>query len=63
VDLRAEEEEEAPAIIVTITDSSDNVVRRLTGPIGAGMQRLTWDLRYPAANLSAPAGSGCRFRF
>jgi hypothetical protein len=53
-ELRAEEEEEAPAIIVTITDASDNVVRRLTGPVGAGIQRLTWDLRYPAANLSAP---------
>ena len=53
-ELRAEEEEEAPAIIVTVTDSSDTVVRRLTGPVGAGMQRLTWDLRYPAANLSAP---------
>ncbi len=52
--LRAEEEEDAPAIVITITDSSDRVVRRLTGPIGAGMQRLTWDLRYPAANLSAP---------
>ncbi|HET6975510.1 MAG TPA: hypothetical protein VFI24_04255 [Pyrinomonadaceae bacterium] len=53
-ELRAEEEEEAPAIIVTITDSSETVVRRLTGPVGAGIQRLTWDLRYPAANLSAP---------
>ncbi|HEU4930609.1 MAG TPA: hypothetical protein VFT48_00945, partial [Pyrinomonadaceae bacterium] len=53
-DLRAEEEEEAPAIIVTITDSSDNVVRRLTGPVSGGIQRITWDLRYPAANLSAP---------
>ncbi|HEY0763641.1 MAG TPA: hypothetical protein VGD61_14810 [Pyrinomonadaceae bacterium] len=52
--LRAEEEEEAPAIIVTVTDASDTVVRRLTGPVTAGMQRLTWDLRYPAANLSAP---------
>ena len=53
-ELRAEEEEEAPSVIVTITDSSDNVVRRLTGPVGAGMQRLNWDLRYPAANLSGP---------
>jgi len=53
-ELRAEEEEEAPAIIVTITDGSDNVVRRLTGPAGAGIQRLTWDLRYPAATLSTP---------
>ena len=52
--LRAEEEEEAPAIVVTITDSADRVVRRLTGPVTAGMQRLNWDLRYPAANLSAP---------
>jgi photosystem II stability/assembly factor-like uncharacterized protein len=53
-DLRAEAEEDAPAIVVTIMDSSDRIVRRLTGPVTAGMQRLTWDLRYPAANLSAP---------
>jgi len=53
-ELRAEEEEEAPAIIVTVTDASDNVVRRLTGPVTAGIQRVTWDLRYPAANLSTP---------
>lgn len=52
--LRAEEEEDAPAIVVTITDANDRIVRRLTGPVGAGIQRLTWDLRYPAANLSAP---------
>jgi photosystem II stability/assembly factor-like uncharacterized protein len=52
--LRAEEEEDAPAIVITITDSGDRVVRRLTGPVAAGMQRLTWDLRFPAANLSAP---------
>ncbi|MCA1577519.1 MAG: glycosyl hydrolase [Acidobacteria bacterium] len=52
--LRAEEEEEAPAIVLTITDSGDRVVRRLTGPVSAGIQRLNWDLRYPAANLPAP---------
>ncbi len=62
-ELRAEEEEEAPAIIVTITDSSDNVVRRLTGPVGAGVQRLSWDLRYPAANLSAPPPPDADFDF
>src|SRR5262249_17813788 len=61
--LRAEEEEEAPAIIVTINDSSDNVVRRLTGPVTAGIQRLTWDLRYPAANLSAPPPPDADFDF
>jgi len=62
-ELRAEEEEEPPTIIVTITDSSDNVVRRLNGPIGAGIQRLTWDLRYPAANLATPQPPDADFDF
>jgi len=62
-ELRAEEEEEAPAIILTITDSSDNVVRRLNGPVAGGVQRLTWDLRYPAANLSAPQPPDADFDF
>ncbi|HXQ71657.1 MAG TPA: hypothetical protein VN844_14270, partial [Pyrinomonadaceae bacterium] len=61
--LRAEEEEEAPAIVVTIMDSGDRVVRRLTGPATAGVQRLTWDLRYPAANLSAPPAPDADFDF
>ena len=52
--LRAEEEEDAPTIVVTITDASNRVVRRLTGPVTAGMQRITWDLRDPSANLPAP---------
>src|SRR6266850_3246055 len=53
-DLRAEEEEEAPALSFTITDSAGRVVRRLTGPITAGMQRVTWDMRYPPATLPPP---------
>ena len=59
-ELRAEEEEEAPAVILTITDSSGRVVRRLTGPITAGMQRVTWDLRYPASSLAPPADQNPR---
>src|SRR2546425_6713679 len=53
-DLRTEEEEEAPAIIITVTVSEGRVVRRLTGPVTAGMQRVTWDLRYPPASLPPP---------
>ena len=53
-DLSAEEEEEAPAIIFTVTDSSGHVVRRLTGPLTAGVQRVAWDLRYPPASLPPP---------
>ncbi|HZS10200.1 MAG TPA: glycosyl hydrolase [Blastocatellia bacterium] len=51
-ELRAEEEEEAPAVILTVSDASGRVVRRLTGPVTAGMNRVTWDLRDPAASLA-----------
>jgi hypothetical protein len=53
-DLRAEEEEEAPVVILTVTDAEGRVVRRLTGPVTAGMQRVAWDLRYPPATLPPP---------
>lgn len=53
-DFRAEEEEEAPAVIFTISDSSGRVVRRLTGPVTGGIQRVAWDLRYPAPTLPPP---------
>ncbi len=49
-ELRAEEREEEPAIILTIKDEEGNVVRRLNGPTAAGMHRVVWDLRYPPAN-------------
>ncbi|HYX31235.1 MAG TPA: hypothetical protein VE863_22055 [Pyrinomonadaceae bacterium] len=53
-ELVAEEEEEAPAVIFTVTDSSGKVVRRITGPTTAGVQRVTWDLRYPSPTLPPP---------
>ncbi|HEY8022837.1 MAG TPA: glycosyl hydrolase, partial [Thermoanaerobaculia bacterium] len=48
-DLRAEEREEAPAIVLTVTDLEGQVVRRLLGPVTAGFHRVAWDLHYPAA--------------
>ncbi|MBI3450544.1 MAG: glycosyl hydrolase [Acidobacteria bacterium] len=48
--LRAEEREEEPAIIITVTDDQGGVVSRLTGPVTAGFHRVAWDLRYPASN-------------
>jgi hypothetical protein len=62
-ELRAEEEDEAPAVVLTVTDSAGRVVRRLTGPIGAGVQRVNWDLRYPAATLPAPPPPDADFDF
>ncbi|HEX7581391.1 MAG TPA: glycosyl hydrolase, partial [Thermoanaerobaculia bacterium] len=52
--LRAEELEEEPAILLTVTDPAGNVVRRLTGPVKPGFHRIAWDLRYPASNPPAP---------
>lgn len=49
-DLRLEEREEAPTVILTVTDEDGNVVRRLNGPARQGIHRVSWDLRYPAAN-------------
>src|SRR5262249_3720457 len=52
--LSAEAEEEAPTILIDIADSNGRVIRTLTGPATQGIQRVTWDLREPAAKLPAP---------
>ncbi len=56
--LRAEAVEEEPSILLTVTDSAGNVVRRLTGPVTAGFHRVAWDLRTPASNPPAPSRGG-----
>jgi hypothetical protein len=53
-ELRAESEEEAPAILFTITDASGERVRSITAPVTKGFHRVTWDLRDPAAALPKP---------
>ncbi|MBI3653591.1 MAG: glycosyl hydrolase [Acidobacteria bacterium] len=50
-ELRAEDEEEAPTLLFTITDAQGNVVRHLSAPVAPGLNRLTWNLRYPAPIL------------
>src|ERR1019366_9575944 len=53
-ELRAEAEEEAPAILVHIADAAGKVVRRLDAPATRGIHRVTWDLR-GQSNTLAPA--------
>ena len=48
--LRAEDEEEAPYIVFTITDESGTVLRKLKTPAKKGLQRITWDLRMPSTS-------------
>ncbi len=46
-ELRAEKNEIKPYLIFTIFDNDSNVVRKLTKKPGKGINRLTWNLRYP----------------
>jgi photosystem II stability/assembly factor-like uncharacterized protein len=45
--LRAEDREDAPAILITVKDATGGVVRRLEGPVTAGFHRVAWDFRFP----------------
>lgn len=45
----AEGREESPVIIMTVRDAEGGVVRRVTGPVAAGIHRVAWDLRYAPA--------------
>jgi photosystem II stability/assembly factor-like uncharacterized protein len=56
-DLSSEEEEEAPSLMVTVSDSAGRVVRRLSAPNVPGISRVSWDLRYPATALQTRAPS------
>jgi photosystem II stability/assembly factor-like uncharacterized protein len=56
--IREEETEEAPAVVLTITSDSGEIIRRLEGPAKAGFHRVAWDLRYPVSSpwTAEPAG-------
>ncbi len=48
--LRAEDRELEPAIVMIVSDEEGNVIRRVNGPAKAGFHRVAWDLRYPPPN-------------
>ncbi|HXH39840.1 MAG TPA: glycosyl hydrolase, partial [Thermoanaerobaculia bacterium] len=45
--LRAEDRELEPAVVMIVSDEEGNVIRRVTGPAKGGFHRVAWDLRYP----------------
>ncbi len=47
-ELRQEDEEVEPQVVLTVRDSGGDIVRRITGPRTKGIHRVNWDLRYPA---------------
>jgi photosystem II stability/assembly factor-like uncharacterized protein len=52
--LSREDDEEAPAIIATVSDVAGKVVRRINGPATRGFQRVAWNLRTPPPTLPQP---------
>jgi photosystem II stability/assembly factor-like uncharacterized protein len=54
-DLKVEDREEEPAVLVEISDAAGNRVRRITGPASSGLHRVTWDLKYqPVDPVNGP---------
>jgi hypothetical protein len=53
--LKAEDRQEDPAVVVTVSDATGQVVRRFTAPATAGISRITWDLRLqPTDPINGP---------
>ena len=48
-ELRAEDEETEPAVLLTVRDQAGEVVRRIPGSRDRGLHRVAWDLRYPSS--------------
>jgi len=47
-ELREEDLEQAPAIVISVEDASGGQIRRFAAPTTAGMHRVAWDLRWPS---------------
>ena len=47
-DMRAEDDEEAPYLLFTITDAAGAVVTRIRQSASSGINRATWNFRYPS---------------
>ncbi len=61
--LQAEKDEEKPYLIFTIKDANGEVVNELRKSASKGLNRIFWDLKYPAINrvdtkLSDPTKNG-----
>ncbi len=46
-EVRAEDREEDPQVLLVVRDEAGEVVRRVEGPVTSGVHRVAWDLRYP----------------
>jgi len=56
-DLVAEQREDKPRVVFTITDINGKLVRRITGPASKGINRVAWNLRFSGANPARSSGN------
>lgn len=49
-ELRKENQEQGPSVVLIVRNEQGDVIRRVEGPVAKGMHRVAWDLRYPPAN-------------
>lgn len=52
--LRAEAEEQPPAVYLVVADASGTPIRRVAATNEAGINRASWDLHYPPSAVHAP---------
>lgn len=57
-ELRDEEAQEAPMLIFTVYDEDGYAIRKLTKKASKGVNRITWDLRYPSTRPVSAGTSG-----
>ncbi|HEY5690944.1 MAG TPA: glycosyl hydrolase [Cyclobacteriaceae bacterium] len=48
--LKAEQDEESPYLMFTIKNEQGVIIRKLKAPAKKGVDRITWDFRYPTSN-------------
>ena len=53
--LKAEQDQEPAVLLFTVADEDGQIVRVLREPARKGLNRATWDLRYPALEPTSPA--------
>lgn len=48
--LKEEEGEDSPYLLFTVKNEKGDIIRKLKAPTKKGINRITWDFRYPSSN-------------
>ncbi|MEQ9209568.1 MAG: hypothetical protein RLN96_06970, partial [Pseudomonadales bacterium] len=48
--LKGEQDEESPYLLFTVKNEQGTIIRKLKAPAKRGVNRITWDFRYPTSS-------------